>query len=310
MIHNHRKGVVMSSLWRQSRSLRNKSKLFSATINKSKKPKSPVGNFFDFIKQWWVLISVGSFALMIALLVGGYSSVFSGDIGASIEYVQAYVSNGYYKIAVYSILVILLFAVMVFVPAHASLWWFEEKWHKKPKLKGILWTVAVYAICILVALFAGFICNFLSGGFYIFFIIWAIISVTYFIFLLPIPMSILCRCGVEKERRRFWVAGSLIALMVIVTLWQPANVLLLINGGNDTGYMACVSGNRNIDGKSEFFKKTIIPVSYDSRGVQVFAGDYNDKTKRWTNIRREYLYFNEGYKVRLGEACPKRAEGK
>ena len=33
------------------------------------------------VKDWWVLISVGSFALMIALLVGGYSSVFSGDVG-------------------------------------------------------------------------------------------------------------------------------------------------------------------------------------------------------------------------------------
>ena len=111
-----------------------------------------IENYLKKIKDWWVLISVGSFALMIALLVGGYSSVFSGDIGASIEYVQAYVSNGYYKIAVYSILAILLFAVMVFVPAHASLWWFEEKWHEKPKLKGILWVFAVYAICILVAL--------------------------------------------------------------------------------------------------------------------------------------------------------------
>ena len=97
---------------------------------------------------------------------------------------------------------------------------------------------------------------------------------------------------------------------MIITLWQPANVLLLINGGNDTGYMACVSGNRNTDGKSEFFAKTVIPVSYDSRGVQVFAGDYNDKNKRWTNIRREYLYFNEGYEVKLGETCPERAEGK
>ena len=29
--------------------------------------------------------------------------------------------------------------------------------------------------------------------------------------------------------------------------------------------------------------------------MQVFAGDFNEETKRWNNIRREYLYFNEGY---------------
>lgn len=281
-----------------------------------------IENYLKKIKDWWVLISVGSFALMIALLVGGYSSAFSGDIGASIEYVQAYVSNGYYKIAIYSTLVISLLAVMVFMPAHVSRWWFEEKWHEKPRLKGILWAVAVYAICIILgALFAGFIFTFLLGGystdpitaiyFYRYFLIVAILLVTYFIIPVPIFLEILKRLGFkEKRSRRSWTTGFIVALIMIITLWHPENVLLLINGGNDKGYIACVSGDRDINGKSEFFAKTVIPVSYDSRGVQVFAGDFNDKTKRWTNIRREYLYFNEGYEVKLGETCPGWAEGK
>ena len=267
------------------------------------------------VKDWWVLISVGSFALMIALLVGGYSSVFSGDVGSSIEYVQAYVFNGYYKVAIYSALVISLLAVMVFMPARVSLWWFEEKWHEKPRLKGIFWAVAVYAICIVGALFAGLIFTFLSGGYstdprttayyFIFFLIWTFILATLFIIATPILLKVLKMLGFKERRsHRSWTTGFIVALIMIITLWHPANVLLLINGGNDTGYMACVSGNGNINGKSEFFAKTVIPVSYDSRGVQVFAGDFNDKTKKWTNIRREYLYFNEGYEVKLGEACP------
>ena len=80
-----------------------------------------IENYIKKIKDYWGLISVGSFALMIALLVGGYSSVFSGDIGASIEYVQAYISSmGITKIAVILVVVMLSFTVLFFVPAHAS----------------------------------------------------------------------------------------------------------------------------------------------------------------------------------------------
>lgn len=280
-----------------------------------------IENYLKKIKDYWVLISVGSFALMIALLVGGYSSVFSGDIGASIEYVQAYISSmGITKIAVILVVVMLSFTVLFFMLAHASRWWFEEKWQGKSIPKRILWVGVVYAICILDTLFAGSIFTFLSGGystapstaiyFYIYFFI-ATVLVAYSIILVPIFLGILKKLGFKEKRSlRSWTTGFIVALTMIITLWQPANVLLLINGGNDTGYMACVSGNRNTDGKSEFFAKTVIPVSYDSRGVQVFAGDYNDKNKRWTNIRREYLYFNEGYEVKLGETCPERAEGK
>lgn len=308
----------MSSLWRQSRSLRNESKVFTATINKSKEPKSPVGNFFDFIKQWWVLISVSSFALTIALLIGAYSSVFSGNIGASIEYVQAYIfSTGIIKIVVTLVVVILSFTVLFFIPAHASMWLFEKKWHGQPARKIILWILAVYTICIIGALFIGFILTFLSGGYltdpstaigyFIYFLFRVLRLITFFI----LVVLILKWLGIRVERISLsWITRFLLIIMIIVPLWQPENILSVINSGNDEGYMVCLSGNRNINGKSEFFEKTVIPVSYDSRGVQVFAGDYNDKTEKWTNIRREYLYFNEGYEVKLGKACPERAEGK
>ena len=114
----------------------------------------------------------------------------------------------------------------------------------------------------------------------------------------------------EKRRRRSWTTTIVAVIAIFSSLGRPENTLSFINSGNDKGYVACVSGDRDINRKSEFFAKTVLPVSYDSRGVQVFTGDYNDKTKKWTNIRRGYLYFNEGYEVKLGETCPGWAEGK
>lgn len=268
------------------------------------------------IKDWWVLISVSSFALMIALLIGAYSSVFSGDIGASIEYVQAYISSmGITKIAVILVVVMLSFTVLFFIPAHASRWWFEEKWQGKSIPKIILWAVAVYAICILGALFAGSIFTFLSGGYstdpsatayyFTYFPSWTFILATVFIFATPILLNRMKACHVRgRRRRRSWITTIVVVIAMVVPLWQPENILSVINSGNDKGYMVCLSGNRNINGKSEFFEKTVIPVSYDSRGVQVFAGYYNDKTKKWSNIRRGYIYFDQGYEVKLGKACP------
>ncbi|EID50382.1 hypothetical protein HMPREF1324_1033 [Rothia aeria F0474] len=277
-----------------------------------------IENYLKKIKDYWVLISVGSFALMIALLVGGYSSVFSGDIGASIEYVQAYISSmGITKIAVILVVFMLSFTVLFFMLAYASRWWFEEKWQGKSIPKIILWAGVVYAICILDTLFTVSIFTFLSGGysaasstaiyFYIYFFIATIALVTFFILVVPI----LRWPGIRVERiRRSWITRFFVIIMIIVPLWQPENILSVINSGNDEGYMVCLSGNRNINGKSEFFEKTVIPVSYDSRGVQVFSGNYDKETKKWSNIRRGYIYFDQGYEVKLGETCPERAEGK
>ena len=277
-----------------------------------------IENYLKKIKDYWVLISVGSFALMIALLVGGYSAVFSGDIGASIEYVQAYISSmGITKIAVILVVFMLSFTVLFFMLAYASRWWFEEKWQGKSIPKIILWAGVVYAICILDTLFTVSIFTFLSGGysaasstaiyFYIYFFIATIALVTFFILVVPI----LRWPGIRVERiRRSWITRFFVIIMIIVPLWQPENILSVINSGNDEGYMVCLSGNRNINGKSEFFEKTVIPVSYDSRGVQVFSGNYDKETKKWSNIRRGYIYFDQGYEVKLGETCPERAEGK
>ena len=75
------------------------------------------------------------------------------------------------------------------------------------------------------------------------------------------------------------------------------------------GYISCISSE---DGSSS---KNGIPISYDSRGVTVFTGEYYldksleyfngenlEKGYRWRNVHREYLQFEKGYKVTSG-AC-------
>lgn len=275
-----------------------------------------IENYLKKIKDYWVLISVGSFALMIALLVGGYSAVFSGDIGASIEYVQAYISSmGITKIAIILVVVMLSFTVLFVMPAHASLWWFEKKWQGKSKIKGILWGLVVYAIGIMGALFISLIFTFLSGGltapgkavgYFIYFLITVLLLVTYFILIMLILMGSLGVVIKEERSRRSWTTRILVGVMIVTPLLYPENILSVINSGNDEGYVACVYGDRFINGKSEFFTETVIPVSYDTKGVHVFSGEYNNK--KWTNVRREYLYFDEGYKVKFGGKCPERAE--
>lgn len=281
-----------------------------------------IENYLKKIKDYWVLISVGSIALMIALLVGGYSAVFSGDIGASIEYVQAYISSmGITKIAIILVVVMLSFTVLFVMPAHASLWWFEKKWQGKSKLKGILWVLVVYAICIMGALFISLIFTFLSGGYstdprttayyFIFFLIWTFILATLFIFATPILSGFMEMFHVKEKRlRRSWTTTIVVVIAMGGFLWNPGNILSVINSGNDKGYIACVSGDRDINGKSEFFAKTVIPVSYDTRGVQVFTGDYNEDVNKWSNIRQEYLYFDQGYSIKRGEKCPEWVESK
>lgn len=46
--------------------------------------------------------------------------------------------------------------------------------------------------------------------------------------------------------------------------------------------------------------RTSLPVSYDTRGVHVFTGNYDPGTGKWTNVHREYLQFEKGYKVTSG----------
>lgn len=276
-----------------------------------------IENYLKKIKDYWVLISVGSFALMIALLVGGYSAVFSGDIGASMEYVQAYISSmGITKIAIILVVVMLSFTVLFGMPAHASLWWFEKKWQGKSILKRILWAGVVYAICIVGAIFVGLIFTFLSGGYltdpsatayyFIYFLIWTFILVTFFIAATPILSGFMEMFYVkEKRRRRSWTTTIVVVIAMVGFLWNPEKILSVINSGNDKGYMACVYGDRVIGGKSEFFAETVIPVSYDTKGVQVFAGNYNEDVNKWSNVRQEYLYFDQGYNIKRGVKCSK-----
>ena len=89
-------------------------------------------------------------------------------------------------------------------------------------------------------------------------------------------------------------------------------MMLIINLSGDfvgvinwdgSGYASCIKDRSNPDDKGV----TALPISYDTRGVQVFTGEYDSNSKKWKNegenvIHREYLQFEKGYKVTSG-AC-------
>ena len=129
----------MSSLWSQSRSLRNESKIFSATINKSKEPKVPVGIFFDFIKQWWIFISLGSFLFMSAIAIRAYAIKFSGNYSVAIDYVQSYTLSGPYKWITYSIIYFLVGVASIGVPFFLGYRYVQkQKYKENQKVWSIL----------------------------------------------------------------------------------------------------------------------------------------------------------------------------
>lgn len=72
-----------------------------------------------------------------------------------------------------------------------------------------------------------------------------------------------------------------------------------------SGYASCIKDGSNPNDKGV----TALPISYDTRGVQVFTGEYDSNSKKWKNegengIHREYLQFEKGYKVTSGACKP------
>ena len=58
----------------------------------------------------------------------------------------------------------------------------------------------------------------------------------------------------KKRRHRSWTTTIVVVIARLVFLWNPGNILSVINSGNDKGYIACVSGDRDIMENLNFCK--------------------------------------------------------
>ena len=112
--------------------------------------------------------------------------------------------------------------------------------------------------------------------------------------------------------RKFILSSLTFLILIIITFIPSSSVVSYgyIDVAYRKGYISCISSE---DGN---FSKNGIPISYDSRGVHVFTGEYYPDESlryylygqeaetgyRWRNVYREYLQFEKGYKVTSG-AC-------
>lgn len=300
---------MMSSLWRQSRFLRNESKIFTATINKSKEPKSPLGNFFDFIKKWWFFITIGSYLFMVSISVFAYTDMFSGDIINATDYVQYYVINNSYRVILFLIITITPIS-MFFYP------WFslsymvykEPKGDNKSKFKkvcklinmyiksfGPLWAIFIVVVFLYSLLSSSLYPTTLRSGSQIF------NSATVFRMVFGgIILSLVIFGGMYAALSAFskgfiFVMSIFSILLYIVSIFFVFRIFIFSYSG-----VSCVVDSYN----SKNSGRTSLPVSYDTRGVHVFTGNYDPGTGKWTNVNREYLQFEKGYKVTSGACKP------
>ena len=295
----------MSSLWRQSRFLRNESKIFTATINKSKEPKSSVGNFFDFIKQWWFFITIGSNLFMVSVSVFAYKDMFSGDIINATDYVQYYVINNSYRVILF--LVITIIPISLFFYPWFSLSYMvykEPKGENKNKFEkvyklinmyivsfGPLWAIFIVFVIFYSLLSSSLYPTTLRNGSQIFnsATVFRMVSGGIILSLVIFGFMYVTLSGFSKMF--IFVMSIFSILLYIVSIFLVFRMVIFTYSG-----VSCVVDSYN----SKNSGRTSLPVSYDTRGVHVFTGNYDPGTGKWTNVHREYLQFEKGYKVTSG----------
>ena len=301
----------MSSLWRQSRFLKNESKLSSATINKPKEPKGPVGIFFDFIKQWWIFITIGSYLFMVSVLVYAYTDIFSGDIVNATDYVQYYVINNSYRVILF--LVITIIPISLFFYPWFSLSYMvykEPKSGNKNKLEkfyklinmyiksfGPIWVISiVLAILYYILSLSSYSTTYRNGNQILssdieknMSSIVVFMVIIFFLSLMIFGCMYLTLSGLSNGI--IFITSFFSILLYIGSIFLVFRMVIFSYSG-----VSCVVDSYN----SKNSGRTSLPVSYDTRGVHVFTGNYDPGTGKWTNVHREYLQFEKGYKVTSG----------
>lgn len=273
--------------------------------NSLKKDKT----FTEKIKDRWWIVSLGSFIFMVGLLIGCYTYIFSGDVNSAIDYVQGYLSSGFYRIVFYLIFSAILLLAAFIIPSNVSLWFYVRHWGEVGYWRRVGWGFLSIAICIFFSFFASYICIFLLGGYhegsdslYRYVILSSLVSlILFFILYWIVEVN-----GSVKYR---WINFLVFSLIMIVLTWDPSYTVPIILGGKDS-YVSCISGEVYKNGNNEYIQENVFPMSYDSRGVHVYIGkeveegnknSENNKPVRWVSLERKYMYFDKGYSIKNGK---------
>lgn len=295
---------------------------------------------FSFVKENWNVIIFISFSFMVLVSRNVYTELFSGDTDTAIKFTQEYYSNNLYRVVFYFCMYIIFFAgLIISLSRIVSYEDIEEKNIsgsnkdiKELKYPSIPLRSLQGSVCFTVT---AFIIYFLTDMFtFESFLHEFIFYVVFFVFIFIIMVGLNCfslrsiksaheYLSSSKNESNFYkiiifsisrnfivsICTSFVSLLIVLFPAFSTGSYGYIDVAYRKGYISCISSE---DGSSS---KNGIPISYDSRGVTVFTGEYYldksleyfngenlEKGYRWRNVHREYLQFEKGYKVTSG-AC-------
>lgn len=271
----------------------------------------------EFTKENWFMISSLSIVCLCITLIRTYSVAFSGNIGVAAEYVQYYITGNIYKLVTFISFPFGIIVSMVIIPVCVSTILMrdnkcgEVREVSRDTLQSKMNTNKIFPVRrILFVMLITFIINLVINFFLLYFLV---VEIKYmcWIFITSLVISFFSLCIPFIMRAVFIFDGKKINLKVYVLI-ATFITFFIINLAGDfvdvinwdgSGYASCIKDRSNPDDKGV----TALPISYDTRGVQVFTGEYDSNSKKWKNegenvIHREYLQFEKGYKVTSG-AC-------
>jgi|GEM_PF-1868856 putative NADH-ubiquinone oxidoreductase chain 2 len=275
--------------------------------------KNPKLNIFGMVKEYWFIVSLLTFVYALYIYIVIYYRVFDYNLPITIEYIQEQIANGFYKWILYSILIAGMQTVS-YIPPLMAIGKFIKRWGTNKRRKNIalimstiIWVLycllmentSVFYLTTIIILGPKKTRQKIGDGFEVF-----IYAYGYYIFWIIITTVTIAYCTLRRKSgsqinyssNLFKICIMVIPFLLFVSfpMWSPMYRPGFLNGGSS---VYCISGNNG--------EKPVdaIPYKYEARGVYVFRGEIktnNEGNKYLSNVNREFLFFEKGYKVTSG----------
>jgi len=276
-----------------------------------KESESRIYKYFAFLNKWWIFISLGSFLFISAIAIRVYTIKFSGNFSAAIDYVHAYTLASPYKWVIYSIISLLVGMSALGIPFYLG-YRFVKYHGDNRKIRNIIFRVMRY--CTLSAALGGIVLTivvlYYSGIGVVRWLDAVLISKDLLVMNVGFMLSYVFLYYMFGMTEKYYniIISAIIVISIFGTLFLSETSVGDILVGGKEGDISCVKDRVNSNDQGV----TSLPVSYDTRGVQVFTGEYDSIAKKWKKegkggVHREYLQFERGYIITSG-ACESKSD--
>ena len=237
---------------------------------------------FKFIKENWLMVSSLLVICLCITLIRAYSVVFSGNIGAAAEYVQYYITGNIYKLIAFISIPFGIIVATVIIPMCVSTVLIRDSKYGKLEemsrdiskrrvsvIKTLIWhALLIWLFNFLITLSINFsLLYFLVvENKYLFWIFEQSLIISLSSLLIPFVMVIVCASVGDKIKLKVCMLISTFVMLVVINF--SGDFVDVINW-DGSGYASCIKDRTNSDDKGV----TALPISYDTRGVQVFTGE-------------------------------------